>query len=77
MAKQVTELFAFVMIDEDGDEAVPAFHDGTTWLPMIGADMARVASLIPIAKKMVQRFPDRPIRILKFTVPEQIGEVKP
>lgn len=51
----ITELFAFVALDDfDGNEGVMAFHDGNsdTWIPMIGADMARVEDLIPLAEKI-------------------------
>ncbi len=47
----ITELYAFVALDnEDGNEGIIAFMgpDGIM-LPMIGADTARVNSLIPIA----------------------------
>lgn len=49
----ITELFAFVALDDlDGNEGVMAFlHDGM-WVPMIGADMARITSLLPLAKKV-------------------------
>ena len=47
----IEEMFAFISVDnEDGDEGVMAFmsHDGTM-MPMVGADMARIESLIPLA----------------------------
>lgn len=51
----ITELFAFVALDDfDGNEGVMAFHDGNsdTWIPMIGADMTRINSLIPLAEEI-------------------------
>jgi hypothetical protein len=54
MGFEITELFAFVIVDPrdpSQDEGVMAFLDPRTkaWLPMVGADMARVESLKPIA----------------------------
>jgi hypothetical protein len=44
----ITKLYAWIMIDEDGDEAVPAWHHPDLgWVPMIGADEARMESLRP------------------------------
>lgn len=49
----VTELFAFVALDDlDGNEGVMAYYQDNTWIPMIGADMARITSLLPLAKKV-------------------------
>jgi hypothetical protein len=49
----VTELFAFVALDDsDGNEGVMAFYSDGSWIPMIGADMARIESLIPLAEKI-------------------------
>lgn len=44
---RINQLFAFVVVDTDGTEGVPAFMDPSTgtWLPLMGADMARVDSL--------------------------------
>ena len=49
----VTELYAFIAVegDDPNDEGIMAFtgRDGII-MPMIGADMARVEALKPIAK---------------------------
>jgi hypothetical protein len=51
MSNLITELYAFIAVDADGDEGITGFcaADGT-WMPLIGADMARVGHLRPIAQ---------------------------
>jgi len=57
---KIEQMFAFVACNEEG-EGVMGFkgHDG--WMPMVGADMKRVKSLLPLALDMGIKF-----RILKF-----------
>jgi hypothetical protein len=70
MATKVTEMFAFIAEDEKGDEGVMAFHTPQQgWMPLVGADIERVSSLIPYAKRMSQ---GKPYKILHFKL---IGEV--
>jgi hypothetical protein len=45
MSLKITELFAFVTLDEEGDEGLMGFHTPDGWVPMIGADMARISDL--------------------------------
>jgi hypothetical protein len=50
----IEKLYAWIMLDEDGDEAVPAMEIADTgWMPMIGSNQARVESLRPIVQQMV------------------------
>lgn len=60
---KITEMFAFVVADKGpDDEGVPAFMDRNgTLLPMCGADIERVESLIPIAQQWARR-PRSPMR---------------
>jgi len=48
---KITRLYAFIATDpEDGDEGIIGFQtDDGQMMPMIGADLARVESLIPMA----------------------------
>lgn len=76
MSYRITELFAFVAIDEDGDEGIAAFSNNGMMMPMVGADTERVAVLRPIAQKMADRFGIE-FRVVRFTVREQIEAIKP
>jgi len=48
---KITELWAFVSKDKDGEEGVCGFHskDGVFW-PMVAADVARLKDYFPIAE---------------------------
>ena len=48
----ITEMFCFAVFDSSpDDEGVPAFGEGRFLLPMMGADLAMVERLIPVAQK--------------------------
>lgn len=73
---RITELFCFAINDTDPeDEGVPAF-DLLGGVPMIGADMARVEDLIPLAQRLSDES-GKQIRIYKFSQREQIGTINP
>lgn len=74
---KITEMFCFAIDDKDAnDEGVPAFDSGVMTLPMMGADLRRVEQLTPIAQRLADAS-GKPIRIYKFSVKEQIGEISP
>jgi hypothetical protein len=53
---KLTELFAFVVADQDeDDEGVMAFKSGDTWMPMVGTDIKRIEALRPIADSISQQ----------------------
>jgi len=47
---RIDSLFAFAQIDTDGTEGVVAMKFGDGWMPLMGADLAMVAKLRPIAQ---------------------------
>lgn len=50
---RITEIYAFIAKDEQGHEGVMGFSDRNgNMMPMIGADVDRVDSLIPMANKI-------------------------
>lgn len=74
---RIDEMFAFIVVDDDGTEGVPAYLDGSgLWVPLMGADTARVASLrhhgVATARAM-----KRPVEIVRFTVRERIELIEP
>lgn len=77
--KKIIEMFAFVMEGDGGneDEGIIGweFLSGE-WMPLVGADMNRVDSLKVLAKKISEN-KKKPIKIIKFTNREQIGEILP
>ena len=48
----ITELYAFVAVQEDGEGIMGFGTPDGTMLPMIGADLERVEALKPIAEAM-------------------------
>lgn len=72
MNYRITELFAFVAVDHDGDEGVIGFrHPSGDWLPLVGADMERIESLKPFAMKTAAAS-GKPVKLLRFKVREEI-----
>ena len=57
---KIEQIFAFVSCNEEG-EVVMGFKESDDWIPMIGADMDCVKSLLPIAVSMGIDF-----KVLKF-----------
>lgn len=77
MSFKITEMFAFVVTDEDGSEGIPSFtipFEGT--MPLLGSDMARIDSLLPLAQQMSDLY-KKEIRLVKFTNMELVKTLKP
>lgn len=72
---RINQLFAFVVVDEDGTEGVPATLDALgIWSPLMGADMTRVNAL----KNLVASNPmyrGKKFTILRFGHREVIGTI--
>ncbi|GAH35633.1 unnamed protein product, partial [marine sediment metagenome] len=62
------QMFAFVSCNEEG-EGVIALKGSGGWMPMVGADMDRVKSLLPMVVAMGVDF-----KILKFEGREDITD---
>lgn len=74
---RIEEMYAFVMTDPvDNTEGVVGFYSTEGWLPMVGADPARVEQLRPLAQDIASQH-DTSIKILRFTVREEIGVIAP
>lgn len=64
--KRIDEIWAWVCIDDDGNEGIPAIlAPNGTWMPAIGADKDRIESLRPWILKEVA--PTRPVKLVRFT----------
>ncbi len=72
---RIEEMYAFVAEDTGpDDEGVVAMSLGNVLLPLVGADMARVESLRPIAKDISEKT-GKKVRLLRFTQREDLGDV--
>jgi hypothetical protein len=74
---RIDEMYVFISYDkDDNDEGICAFHSGDgVWIPMVGADIARVESLKPIAKQIAS-ITCKKIKICKFSTREVIEEIE-
>lgn len=70
-------MFAFISFTEDDpeDEGVIGWKFGDTWIPLVGADMARIDSLRPVAKKIAE-ISGKKIVLSKFSKREDLEEIQ-
>ena len=61
--ERILSIFAFIVVDDDGTEGVPAING----LPMMGADLARVAALRPFAQAAADEM-GKPVTLAHFSV---------
>ena len=75
MDLKITEMYAFIATEKDGQEGIMAFYDASTgmMLPMVGADVARVKSLLMMAET-ISRASGATYRICKFTNRQDITD---
>lgn len=68
-------MFAFIAENEEG-EGVVAYQIDDRWVPLVGADMDRVKSYIPMAEDIATQTGTK-IRLCYFTTRTEIMEIKP
>lgn len=68
---KITELYAWVCTDKDGDEGIIAFLHKGIMMPMIGSDMERIESLRSTAVG-IAKSEDLPLKLIKFSEAEII-----
>lgn len=73
---KITELLAYVADEGDGNEGVTAFRSGDSWMPMVGADADRMASLRGMALTLA-RASGKPITLCRFSLREEIDVIEP
>lgn len=71
---KVTDLWAYVQVGEDGDEGILAMLHQGVWLPMIGADEARLKSLRG-AVVALARATGRRVELRHFAGPAEVVDV--
>jgi len=72
MNPRIDALYAFVA-EDDESEGVMAMRLGNTWFPLVGADMDRIKSLLPVAES-ISAVSGKPFRILKFETRTDVTE---
>ena len=73
---QITELWAFVSHEDDDpdDEGICAFLTADGWMPMVGADKARIEQLRPMAETLAGA---TRIELRRFSAAEVIEVIRP
>ena len=75
MPLKIEKMFAFVATDDEGNEGVCGFNvGGAGWMPMVGADMAMVEKLRPMALATAEKSGQR-IKLVLFTNREEVEEI--
>ena len=72
---RIDALWAALSID-DGGEGLCAAPFGNMTLPLIAADKARLAQIVPAARYVAKMF-GKPVRLAKFTVREDVEIYQP
>ncbi len=62
----IDNLYAFVSVDENGNEGIVASKLGNSFFPLVGADSERVESLKPFALQMAKNSKIK-VNLLKFS----------
>lgn len=62
---RIDEMFAFVCLDDDGTEGIPAIQTPMGPVPLLGADLKRIDSLRPYAENLSKT--GKKVTLVKFT----------
>lgn len=63
---KIDEMYAFVVEDSGpDDEGIIGMNTKGGWMPLVGADMARIESLRPIARDIAHQL-GKPVKLLHF-----------
>ncbi len=65
---KITEIYAFVTEDTGPDDEgmVGMQLPGGNWMPLVGADMARIDSLMPSARAFAKQL-GKPVKLVHFS----------
>jgi len=79
MPFKITQIWAFVMVRDDGEEAIPAlpapgpFPGSTMFVPAIAADESRLRSLLPGVQQYAQAM-NKTFRLVRFSQMTDVTE---
>lgn len=74
---RIDSLFAFVVVDDDGSEGVPAFPGpGGVLMPMMGADLARMDLLEPMAQLLATTL-NKQVTLCRFLTRDELKVIDP
>lgn len=73
---QIDSVYAFTTVDADGTEGIVGAYMGAGWMPLVGADLAMVAKLKPIAQRIATAT-GREIKLVHFSTRTEQETLKP
>ncbi len=75
---KIDQMFAFIVEDTPGNEGVVAMLQGNSnvWMPLVGADVARVASLRTRVKFLAAHY-NKPIKLVFFKFDRVVEIIEP
>lgn len=69
---KIEQMYAFIIEDTGPeDEGLIGMATPEGWMPLVGADMERVESLRPIAKRAAAQV-GKPVKLIRFTTREEL-----
>jgi hypothetical protein len=75
MSFKIDALWAFLAVDDDGDEGIVAWNSRGTWFPAIGSDEARVRSMRPMVETVIG-MTGKKVRLVKFRAREDLEVIE-
>lgn len=80
LLQKIEEMYAFVSQDEKGGEGIIGYMlmmDGQkTMMPLVGADMARMNSFMPIAQEIADKLKTQKVKLIKFTNRVELQDIE-
>ena len=68
---RIERIFAFIAEENPQDEGIVAMKMGAAWMPLVGADMARVESLRPIAED-IAKVTGKTVKLIVFETRKEL-----
>lgn len=73
---RIEQMYAYVVVDDDNTEGIPAFESSGMAYPMVGADMERAYSLRPVAEQMANDM-GKKVTLVRFIQREELEVIEP
>jgi hypothetical protein len=73
---RIDQMYAFIVLDDDGTEGIPAVPGPFGSLPLVGADMARVEDCKHLLRQYRTLFKDKPITLARFSQRENLEVIE-
>lgn len=74
--EKITVLYAYIATDDKNEEGLCAFKSNVGWIPMVGADLARLEVLRPFAETVAKESNKR-VELRRFVGQEIVEIIHP